>query len=130
MIDNRSLRPDTMAPRKETKDPGEGSSQNIDILSDTSPRSIDVVKSWTQVVNILHYELVNFPNDLGDDETEDLATKYKIVSQSKIHKIATRPRLLPYNDMIGWALDNVDIPTRTIFNSQKVVVGSFWLEHL
>jgi hypothetical protein len=41
-----------------------------------------------------------------------------------------RPRLLPYNDMIGWALENVDLPTRTIFNSQKVVVGSFRLEHL
>jgi hypothetical protein len=32
--------------------------------------------------------------------------------------------------MINWALENVDIPTRTIFNSQKVVVGSFRPEHL
>jgi hypothetical protein len=119
-----------MAPRKETKAPGEGSSQNTDILSDTSPRSIDVVKSWMQVFNILQYELVNFPDDSGDDETEALATKYKIVSQSELHKIATRPRLLPYNDMISWALENVDIPTRTIFNSQKVAVGSFRPEHL
>jgi hypothetical protein len=119
-----------MAPRKETKAPGEGSSQNTDILSDTSPRSIDVVKSWTQVFNILQYELVNCPDDSGDDETEDLATKYKIVAQSELHKIAMRPRLFPYNDMIGWALENVDIPTRTIFNSQKVAVGSFRPEHL
>jgi hypothetical protein len=125
VTDIRALRPDTMAPRKETKAPGEGSSQNTDILSDTSPRSIDVVKSWTQVFNILQYELVNCLDDSGDDETEDLATKYKIVAQSELHKIATRPRLFPYNDMIGWALENVDIPTRTIFNSQKVAVGSF-----
>ena len=41
-----------------------------------------------------------------------------------------RPRLLPYNDMVGWALENVDIPTRTIFNSQKATVGSFQPEHL
>jgi hypothetical protein len=27
--------------------------------------------------------------------------------------------------MIGWALENVDVSTRTINNSQKVVVGSF-----
>jgi hypothetical protein len=32
--------------------------------------------------------------------------------------------------MVGWVLENVDIPTRTIFNSQKVAVGSFWPEHL
>jgi hypothetical protein len=69
------------------------------------------------VFNILQYELVNSSDDSGDDETEDLATKYKKNSQSELHKIVTRPRLLPYNDMIGWALKNVDIPTRTIFNS-------------
>jgi len=32
--------------------------------------------------------------------------------------------------MIGWALDHVDIPTRTIFNDQKVAIGTFRLEHL
>jgi hypothetical protein len=32
--------------------------------------------------------------------------------------------------MVDWALENVDIPTRTIFNSQKVTVGSFRPEHL
>ena len=32
--------------------------------------------------------------------------------------------------MIGWALDHVDIPTRTIFNSKKVAVGSFRPEHI
>jgi hypothetical protein len=32
---------------------------------------------------------------------------------------------MPYNDMIGWALENVDVQTKSIFNSQKVVVGSF-----
>ena len=114
-----------MAPRKATKAPGESSSQNTDVFFDTSPRSIDAIKSWTQVFNILQYELVNFLDDSGDEETDTLDTKYKIVAQSELHKIATRPRLLPYSDMIGWALKNIDIPTRTIFNSQKVVVGSF-----
>jgi hypothetical protein len=61
---------------------------------------------------------------------ETLAIKYKTISQSELHKIAMRPSLLPYNDMTDWALENVDIPTRTIFNSQKAAVGSFWLEHL
>jgi hypothetical protein len=119
-----------MPPRKETKATGESSSQNTDALSDTSPRSIDTVKSWTQVFNILQYELVNCPDDSSDNEKEDLSTKYKIVAQSELHKVATRPRLFPYNDMVGWALDHVDIPTRTIFNSQKVAIGSFRPEHL
>jgi hypothetical protein len=80
MTDIRTLRPDTMAPWKVAKAPCEGSSQNTYILSDTSPRSIDVIKSWMQVFNILWYELVNCPDDSADDDMEDLATKYKIVA--------------------------------------------------
>jgi hypothetical protein len=32
--------------------------------------------------------------------------------------------------MIRWVLDHVDIPTRTIFNEQKVAIGTFRPEHL
>jgi hypothetical protein len=74
--------------------------------------------------------MVNYPDDSSDNEKEDLSTKYKIISQSELHKVETRTRILPYNDIIGWALDHVDIPTRTIFNSQKVVVGSFRPKHI
>jgi hypothetical protein len=119
-----------MPPRKATKATGEGSSQNTDALSNTSPRSIDTVKSWMQIFNILQYELVNCPDDSSDNEKEDLSTKYKIVAQSELHKVATRPRLVAYNDMVGWALDHVDISTITIFNTQKVAIGSFRPEHL
>jgi hypothetical protein len=78
-----------------------------------------------QVFNILQYELVNCLDDSGDEETETMATKYKNVAQLELHKTTRRPRLLPYNDMVGWALENVDILTRTIFNSQNVAIGSF-----
>jgi hypothetical protein len=42
-----------------------------------------------------------------------------------MHKIAARSQLLPYCDMIRWALDHVDIPTRTIISEQKVMIGTF-----
>jgi hypothetical protein len=32
--------------------------------------------------------------------------------------------------MIGWALENVNVATRTIYNAHKVVVGSFCPEHV
>jgi len=119
-----------MAPRKAPKVIGESSGQSSDILSGTSPRNIDIVKTWTHVFNIFEYKLINCPNDLSDNEKEDLYKKYKVVAQSKMHKVATRSRIFPYCDMIRWVLDHVDVPTRTIFNSQKVVVGSFQPEHL
>jgi hypothetical protein len=37
---------------------------------------------------------------------------------------------MPYNDMIRWALENIDVQTRSIINHQKVLVGSFGPEHL
>jgi hypothetical protein len=38
--------------------------------------------------------------------------------------------LLPYYDMIIWALDHVDIPTKTVISEQKVTIGTFRLEPL
>jgi hypothetical protein len=109
---------------------GENLGQGSDIISDTSPRSINTVKTWTHVSNILQFELINCPKDSSDNEKDDLSSKYKVVAQSEIHKIEARSRLFPYYDMIKWALDHVDIPTRTIFNEQKVAIGTFRPEHL
>jgi hypothetical protein len=112
------------------KGDGESLSQNTYVLSDTSPRVVGTIKTWTQVCDILQYELDNCPKELDYEGTENQETKLKYISQSELHKIATRPRLIPYNDVIGWALSNVDVTTRTIYNSQKVVVGSFRSEHI
>jgi hypothetical protein len=119
-----------MAPRKAPKETSESFGQNTDVISDTSPRSINIVKNWTHTFNTIQYEVINCPDDSSDNEKDNLSTKYKIIAQAELHKVATRPSLLPYCDMIKWALDHVDVSTRTIFNSQKVVVGSFRPEHI
>jgi hypothetical protein len=62
--------------------------------------------------------------------SETHATMLRDIDQLEIHKIVTGPRLMMYNDMIGWALENIDISTRSIYNSQKDVVGSFRPEHI
>jgi hypothetical protein len=52
------------------------------------------------------------------------------IAESELHKVVARPRLVSYTDMIGWALDKVDIPTRSILNEQGAVIGSFRPEHI
>jgi hypothetical protein len=94
------------------------SRQGSDTISDTSLRSIDTIKTWSYVSDILQSKLGDCSDDSNDNEKDDLATKYKIVVQAKMHKILARPWLLPYYDMIRWALDHVDIPTRTIISGQ------------
>lgn len=94
----------TMAPRKAPKAVVESSGQGSDIVSDTLPRSINTIKTWTHISNVLQPEVINCLDDSCDEENDDMSTKYKIVSQEEMHKIAAR------------ALDHVDLWTRTIFN--------------
>lgn len=94
-----------MAPRKASKVIVDTSGQGSDTVSDTSPWSIDTVKTWSYVSDTLQSELVDCSDDSSDNEKDDLATKYKIVVQAEMHKIEARPWLLPYYDMIRWSLD-------------------------
>jgi hypothetical protein len=119
-----------MAPRKAAKANVEVAGQGSDNVSDTSPRSVDSVPNWSFVSDMLQSELVDYSDDSDGNEKDDLNTKYKIVVQSGMHRVAARPRFLPYYDMIRWALDHVDIPTRTIMNGQRVTVGTFRPEHI
>jgi hypothetical protein len=119
-----------MDPRKAPKAAIESSGQGSYIVSDTLPRSINTIKIWTHISNVVQPEVINCPDDSCDSGDDDMSTKYKIIAQEEMHKIATRPQILPYYDMVRWALDHVDILTRTIFNEQREAVGSFRPEHL
>jgi hypothetical protein len=119
-----------MVPRKASKENVEVSGQGSDNVSDTLPRSINSIPNWSYVSDILQAELVDYSDDSDDNEKDDLTTEYKIVVQSGMHRVVARPRLLPYYDMVRWALDHVDIPTRTIMNEQRVTIGTFRPEHL
>jgi hypothetical protein len=73
---------------------------------------------------------VDYSDDSNDNEKDDITTNYEIVIQLGMHKVVSRRQLFPYYDMVRWALDHVDIPTRTIMNEQKVTIGTFRPEHL
>jgi len=76
-----------MTPRKMAKAAGESTNSNTDVLSNTSPRAIDTVKSWTHVFDILQHELINFPEDSGDEVTKIHEMKLWDIAQSDLHKI-------------------------------------------
>jgi t-SNARE complex subunit (syntaxin) len=122
-----------MAPRKTQKksdDIGESSNPNSDVLSDTTPHVVDSVRSWMQIFEILEHEVRNCLDDFGNERTDKTENKLKDIAEVELHKIATRSKLMPYNDMINWALMNTDVQTRSIMNHQKVVIGSFRPEHI
>jgi hypothetical protein len=114
-----------MAPRKAPKkseEAAESSSLEGDVISDTTPNAIDSIKSWRQIFETLDYETKNFRDD-SEKKLPDIAG-------SELHKVATRPRVMTYNDMISWALERTEVQTRSILDSQGVVVNSFRLKHI
>jgi hypothetical protein len=115
----------TMAPRKTFNATIEVLGQGSDNISETSPRSVDSIHTWSHIPKVLQSELVDILDHSSGNEKHDLITKYKIVIQAQMHNVAARPRLLPYYDMVRWASDHVDIPTRTIINEQRVTIGTF-----
>ena len=93
-----------MAPKKAPKKSEEIakiSSPDRDVISNTTPHATDSIKSWRYIFETLDYEIKNFPHD-DDNKLQDIA-------DSELHKIATEPRLMPYNDMISWSLERIDV---------------------
>jgi hypothetical protein len=119
-----------MAPHKPGKKQDastDDSNPNTDILSDTTSRITDTIKSWKQVYDILEHEILLCPDDSVEEEDESFSAKLRLVAQSELHRIVARPKIIPYNDMISWALEHVDIQTRSIISYQNTSVGSFHL---
>jgi hypothetical protein len=119
-----------MEPRKAPKkseEAGGRSNLNGDVVSDTTPDVVDSIKSWRHIFESLDYEIRNCPDDFGNERTEN---KLRYIVESEVHKIATRMRLMPYNDMVCWDLDKIDVLTRIIRNNQGVIVDSFRPEHI
>jgi hypothetical protein len=108
-----------MAPRKVVRKQdawGGDSNPNTDVLSDTTLRVTDAIKSWKQVYDILEHEIINCLDDSAEEYDESFSAKLILVSQSELHKIVAWPNIIPYNDMISWALEHVDIQTRSVIS--------------
>jgi hypothetical protein len=83
-----------------------------------------------QIYEILEHEVINCRDDSGDEMTNKVETKIKVIVDSELHKTTTWTKLIPYNSMIRWALENTDVQTRSMLNHQKVIVISFRPKHI
>jgi hypothetical protein len=106
------------------------SNPNTYILLNTTSRITDAIKSWKHVYDILEHEILLYPNDSAEEEDELFLAKLRLVAQSQLHRIIARPKIIPYNEMISWALEHVDIQTRSIINYQNTFVGFFRSEDI
>jgi hypothetical protein len=110
-----------MAPKKASKKTEE-LPENDSISDTTAAGVIHNIKSWATIANKMEEEL-KYSDDDEENHLRDIAV-------TGLHKVVARPRLFSYTDMVIWALDKVDVPTRSILNEQGKVIGSFRPEHI
>ena len=85
-----------------TKDP------NFGIFSHTSGRVIETYQiDWSRVYSIFDNE------DLSDIQTNQ--SDYQRIRDSRLHSIADRPSILPYNDVVKWIMEHAN-PRDCSFN--------------
>jgi hypothetical protein len=100
------------------------------MFSDIIACLIGIIKSWAQVYEILEEEKSIVFNDESEEEYVLNIKNLKEVTQSELHKVSSQPKLLPYTNMIHLDLEHVVIPTKTIYNHQRTIFGSFRLENI
>ena len=98
-----------------TKDP------NFGIFSDTSGRVSGTYQvDWSRIYSIFsNDDLFDIPNDWP---------AYQKIKDFGIHSIASRPSILPYNDVVKWIIENTN-PKYYSFNcSTGLQLTNFRLE--
>jgi len=59
---------------------GKDSNPNANVLSDTTPRSMETVKSWMQMFEVLEKEIINCLEDSTEEEDNAYATKIRRIA--------------------------------------------------
>lgn len=60
-----------------------------------------------------------------EDSLPVFETTYSNVANLLLHRIATRPNILPYTDMIRWVIDHLNIENMNFMTKRNTFIGSF-----
>ena len=95
-----------------TKDP------NFGVFSDTSGWVSETYHlDWSRVYSIFDN------NDLSDFQGNQLI--YERIRDSRLHMIAARPGILPYNDVVRWIINNPNLKDRSFNTSIGTQLANF-----
>jgi hypothetical protein len=75
-------------------------------------------KSQKAVIEVLKHEIINCPEVFVNEDGHSYTSKLRHITHLELQEIAARLRIMPYNDMIRWALEHIDIHTMRIINHE------------
>lgn len=87
--------------------------------------------SWENIYNLLEAE---DPEELKEEAIADSTSKsentLKELAYLYLHRIATHAKVLPYNDLVKWVIERINITDKTFFTSDGRMFGSFRAEDI
>ena len=101
------------------------------LYADTACNKDAGITTWEGMYNLLEEEnhvVLKVAAIAGSNNTSEATLKE--LACSFLHRIAARPRILPYTDMVKWVLDSTDISDRQFRTPTQELIGSFTTEDL
>lgn len=103
------------------------------LYSDTVITQDDGTFTRDEIYNLMKDELEDASEEgisaivLNDAPERNNELEYKLIdaTRSRLHKIASRPRLMPYTNLIRWPINFVIIPKCHIITPKGTSIGSF-----
>ena len=116
--------------RKE-KAPSSESKEMASLYADTGCNKDAGITTWEGMFNLLEEEnprVMDVAATAGSINSSEASLTE--LACSFLHRIAARPRILPYTDMVKWVLDSTDITDRKFRPQGQELIGSFTPEYL
>jgi len=111
---------------KKGKAPSSEDKEMMPLYTDTTCNKDVGITTWEGMYNLLEEEdpnVMEVTATAGSHRSSEPSITN--IACSFLHKIAVRPKILPYTDMVKWILDSVDITNRQFKTQRQGLIGSF-----
>ena len=102
------------------------SKEMASLYTDTAYKKDAGITTWEGMYNLLEEEnprVMQVTATAGSHWSSEASLTE--LACSLLHRIAARPKILPYTDMIKWVLDSTDITNRQFKTQGQELIGSF-----
>jgi len=100
------------------------------LISDTTYLGLGQA-SWESIYNFMEVE---DPKEIEEETTrygtDKLENTLKDLDYSYLHRIEARTKVLPYNDVVRWVIESINITYKTFFTIYVRMFGSFRVEDI
>ena len=100
------------------------------LISDTTCTGLTGT-TWQGTYNLLEGEQPEATvTEASVDELRKFEATLKDLADSFLHRIAAREQVLPYTDVVRWAIEEVPLTNRTFISKDGRIFGSFKPDYL